>query len=568
MGGVLDWEGRALATRPGTLLRQLEKIRDSYGDGSSARKQTLVRQLARRRLAKAEQVQRLHECLCFLRAYPDDAELLAAVEEALARFERRADVRELRDDLGETGIAGTDVWLRFPWFTSCWMEERWPGSLSVDWEDFDTEQRLTDLLPVLMPYVDTPALDGIDRSTRDWVELFKRRDETDAAFLIRRFKELPGDDFTREARFEEVQIPLRLSPGKGSPSRTRARLDGQPIHFQGTPLDGKRPDLDVAATIAPRAVRRLTREQGQAVIDVVREAMVTRHRDLYTFSHADADDVSLVDCGDGLQFACIGTRVERRLLLEAVYGFLTLKNGVPIGYVLASSLFGSTEVAYNVFETFRGGEAGRVFGKLMAMVRHLFGSDACSIDPYQLGHGNEEGLASGAWWFYYKLGFRPLDPDVRRLARREVAKMRKDRTYRSDRATLEELCPAYMFWFAEDEREDVLGHLNLGLIGDRVSRYLGERFGSGREEGLRTCSREAARLLGVRVPTKPGERLAWERWAPLVLVLPGVSRWSPENRKGLAGVIRAKGGAREIEFVRRANAHPLLHRALAKLARD
>ena len=52
------------------------------------------------------------------------------------------------------------------------------------------------------------------------------------------------------------------------------------------------------------------------------------------------------------------------------------------------------------------------------MVRHLFGSDACSIDPYQLGHGNEEGLASGAWWFYYKLGFRPLDPDIRKLARR------------------------------------------------------------------------------------------------------------------------------------------------------
>jgi len=39
---------------------------------------------------------------------------------------------------------------------------------------------------------------------------------------------------------------------------------------------------------------------------------------------------------------------------------LTLKNGVPIGYVLASGLFGSSEVMYNVFETFRGGESARI----------------------------------------------------------------------------------------------------------------------------------------------------------------------------------------------------------------
>ena len=46
--------------------------------------------------------------------------------------------------------------------------------------------------------------------------------------------------------------------------------------------------------------------------------------------------------GDGLELAAIGMVPKRRLLLEAVYGFLTLKNGVPIGYVLNSALFGSS----------------------------------------------------------------------------------------------------------------------------------------------------------------------------------------------------------------------------------
>src|SRR5260221_8761885 len=49
-----------------------------------------------------------------------------------------------------------------------------------------------------------------------------------------------------------------------------------------------------------------------------------------------------------------------RSLLESVYGFLTLKNGVPMGYVLTSALYHSAEVAFNVFDTFRGAEAGPV----------------------------------------------------------------------------------------------------------------------------------------------------------------------------------------------------------------
>ena len=51
---------------------------------------------------------------------------------------------------------------------------------------------------------------------------------------------------------------------------------------------------------------------------------------------------------------------------------------------------------------------------------------------------------------------------------------------------------------------------------------------SDRERAARTCAREAARLLGVRTLRgfSAGERLAWERWALLVMILPGVARWS------------------------------------------
>ncbi len=298
--------------------------------------------------------------------------------------------------------------------------------------------------------------------------------------------------------------------------------------------------------------------------------MVNRLRDLYSFSHADRNDVRLVNAGAGLQFVCIGTLPERRLMLESVYGFLTLKNGVPIGYVLASTLFASTEVAYNVFETFRSGEAARVFGRVLAMCRHLFGSESFSIDPYQLGYGNQEGLQSGAWWFYYKLGFRSKDPEVNRLVRNELAAMKRKPGHRTGPEILEQMASQYLYYEPGRIGGPLLGGMPLGNAGLRIGEFLAANYGADREKGIRACAAEAVKLLGVRSTARftQDQRLWWKRWSPLVVLLSGVKRWSAANRRALVDVIKAKGGKSEIDFVQKFNRHKPLQRALLKLIRD
>ena len=130
-------------------------------------------------------------------------------------------------------------------------------------------------------------------------------------------------------------------------------------------------------------MRVLPRRDAARLVDMAREAMVTRSRDLDVFMFGDARDVRLVDWSDGLAFAVFCAKPAHRLLLESVYGMLTLKNGVPIGYVLVSALFGSSEIAYNVFETFRGSESGHVYGAVLATAHHLFGSDTFTVYLYQ-----------------------------------------------------------------------------------------------------------------------------------------------------------------------------------------
>lgn len=549
-------------------LKELEQLHRQYGPGLADRKLALLGRLDRRTLSSARAVSRLHEVLCFLRAYPDSPAVLEQVERMLAGFARRRDLRRHAAALQDSGIAGTPTYYLFFHPTARWLAGRWPSRLTVSWPDVEPE-RLERLLPLIGLYAETPGIDEVALPVRDWIRRMKRPDETDAVYLIRRVEALGAEPRLREIIFEDLGVMFKLAAGADTPARTHARVDRGPVHYVTRPLDSARPDLRVALRERPRKVTVVPRDQAQALIDLAREAMVSRARDLDNFAYGDPDDVRIIDMGDGLEFVAVGMVPERRLQLESVYGFLTLKNGVPIGYVLNSALYNSAEVAYNVFDTYRGGEAARVYGKMLAMLRHLFRATDFTIYPYQLGgDGNDEGLKSGAWWFYQKLGFRPRDAGARKLMETELATMRQASGHRSSVGTLKQLAAHNLYYHSGTSREDVIGIVPLANVGLAVTDMLARRFGSDRDQADRVLDAEVARLLGVgsRRGWSDGERLGFARWASVVAAIPGVADWPLADRRALAEVMRAKGGRHESDFVLKFDRHRRIRRALASLA--
>jgi len=496
-------------------------------------------------------LKRLHEAACILRAYPQKASELAEAKRVLAGFHRRPDLKRQNDALADTGIAGTPIHYRFFWPMARWLAHRYPALLTIDWDEGEFADRLAAALPLLVPAAEAEALRRAALPARAAIDRLRAPKETDAAFLIRRIETLPGGDAVREATHDALDVAYRLLGSADGPSRTRAFFDGAPFAFRSGAPRRDRPDLASELLVPPRSVRALTTRDGARVIDLARCAMVTRSRDLDAFAHGDPRDVRLVDDGDGLAFALIGIVPERRLFLPAVYGALTLRNGVPIGYVQLDVLFGNAEVSYNTFETLRGGEAGFVFCRLLAATRHAFGVSNFSIEPYQLGHGNEEGIASGAWWFYARFGFRPRDPKVLRLARLELGKRARNPLYRSNRSALLRLASAHVFWSPEGKGSGVI--TPTAAIGFALAKH--------KDRG------RAAALLGLRSISgwTAGERLWRKRWAPLLDALSGLSRWSREERLALVRVLRAKGGRRESEYARLFDAHPRLATAVLAL---
>lgn len=141
----------AARTSPLTLLRRLERIQAEFGGDAGARKLELLRRLGRARMPTAKAVLRLHEAVCFLRAYPDDRAVLAEVERLLASFAGRADLRRHADALCDSGIAGTEI--RYLFFASMarWLVAHWPERMRIDWDEFgaDGGERLEAVLPLL-----------------------------------------------------------------------------------------------------------------------------------------------------------------------------------------------------------------------------------------------------------------------------------------------------------------------------------------------------------------------------------------------------------------------------------
>jgi hypothetical protein len=551
---------------PRAALAALEASRIEGGPATAAARLPLLLVLDQARLASAREVARLHELLCFLRAYPGSAAVLTRVEAMLAGFAARADLGAYRAALADTGIAGTAIHYRFFGGQAMWLADRWPAQLRLDRAaDAEADALIARALPQLVSAAEAQAL--VECRLGGYAALDRLRGAGvggrrvgskggsgslgDGAFLARLIAGMPGTSLTREAFSDAIDASYVLEPGPDTPSRTAAVFAPAPRRPQQPPVRG-RPDLRAELQRAPRSMRRLTEAQGRELADLARAAMVTRARALEAFSVADARDAWLVDDGHGLAYALIGVLPERRYAVPALYGGLTLRNGVPIGYLQADITGPSAALSFNTFETFRGAEAAFTFARWLAALKHLFGTTSFTIEPYQLGKGNPEGLESGAWWFYFKLGFRPRDRGVARLAREELRRVARGPSHRTGTATLRALAEAHLF-FDVDAPRALPRWPALGL---QSGAALSAAHGADRAAAVESAALEVRDRCGITSWRGFGarEREGWRKLAPVVATF-DLSGWSRDELDGLAALMRAKGARSERDHVQRVLAH-------------
>ena len=543
----------------------------TFGADAAARKRVLLAALQTRAVPSSRELQDLHRAACFLSAFPDDRRVYAAARTVAAGFGARVArlSRADRAKLDDSGIAGTTVRHVFTYAAARWLVAQFPDDVEIDWRNYAAPDRLDPLLMPLLARVEEDVFDDTRAGITGWLRRAKGAyPHTDLAWLVRQARAAGLSPAQWSLAYECAEVPLAWRIGDGRGAIAHSALRGTAVAYRS---GMRRPAADSHTEIvrplehldllAPRAARR--------ILDVWRAALFARTRGVYPVEQANERECYVAKLGEGVQIAVVGVRPPVRAVLEVNYGFLFLANGMPMGYGGFTTLFRQANTGINVFPEFRGAEAAFVFQQYLRMIHTLCGCTRFIVNPYQLGDGNDEALASGAYWFYYRLGFRSVGAAERRLADHEFARLRVDRRYRVPIATMRRLG-------AVDVHLELPGETPDGLFEERWLDHLaagatvllaGEAAAERRVAQTRV-TRQVAAALGVAGERwTASERRSLAAFAPLVGQIGDLRKWREADRRALAELIRLRAAPLEREFARRAHGHDTLRAALAAAAK-
>jgi len=555
-----------------SLLDRLERAR--HRRPGAVETLRLLRRAGRQEFRDAGRLIRFHEALLFLRAYPHSPAVLRATERLLASFEGRvARLAAADEDLSAfdalevAGVAGTTIGTDFSFDLAQWLSRRHPRRVRLDWGACDAGDRMRAAWPAFLPLLEEEALADANVPYLDWLRAAARGRSADPRWLLDRYgrMNLPADE--RAERWDSLGVPLSWELGGSRASRTKMRRPGPARFFHDGPLLSRREvSLDGLFAAPPLRLRRLSRHEGEALCDMVRETTAARYREFYTFTHADPATVVAARPGRGVELFLLGVRPERRLPLRSAYGGFIVKNGVPIGYIEGLAFCERLEIGFNMYYTFREGESAWIYAQVLKLHRDALGVTSFSIDPYQLGFENDEAIESGAFWFYRKLGFRPTDPGVRALVAREERRIAADPAYRSSARTLRHLVTHNVLYEAPGSPPGRWDRFHVRKIGLAVNRRMASDYGGDSDRMRAAAERRVARALGL-VPSALSdlERKSFREFALVLDLVPGLSGWSRAERDGVAAIVRAKTGRGERRYLRLLQRQARLRDALVRL---
>jgi hypothetical protein len=555
------------------LLAGLGAAKSRFGRGAAAEINVLLDQLGSHDFRDAKSLIRFHEALLFLRAFPHSATLVPRIERALNTFHRRVEkLRDLGidmsafDDFDTSGIAGTTMQDGLNFEAARWLARRITGNVAIAWDDYEDERAMGSTWPRFISLLEEDADVEASIPWRRWLDSARGR-ERDLEWLIRSFERLLVTDRERAELYDSLRIPLRWQLKNLKFSRTRNWQRPRQFYYHGEPLIA-RSQVSLARELAfpaPR-LKKLSRREGESVIDTIREVMAVRYRELYGTTLGDAKSVVRATLDRGVVMYFWNLPVGRRLPLRAYIAGFTVKNGVPINYVEAIGLCEWIEVGFNTFYTYRQGETAWIYAQALRCLCALAGATTISVYPYQIGQNNDEAIDSGAFWFYRKLGFRSGNKDLEELARKEERKIAANPQYRTPKRMLKRLADAHVFYeLAGSERFawDKFSTRNLGL---RVNRRMAHEFGGDSARIRRASVAEVSRALGVNLSRwNSAEQRAFENWSLVLALIPEVRGWSTKEKSDAMGMIRAQAGPNEMRYLRLSQQHLRLRREMLRL---
>ncbi|MBC7384475.1 MAG: hypothetical protein H7296_16025 [Bacteroidia bacterium] len=447
-------------------------------------KQQVLNQLLEVEFASKKFNIQLHNALLFSLVYPVNEEIYKLTDQVMQKLVQTVSrkVVENADEYYNSGISGSMVCARFGLLLNQWLLIQNTDMLqlsSIEGENSDLVSKLTFTLnPVEQELMPDDAC-----YYNEWKEMYlgSISDNTKLlTYYVNACLQMTGSISYKESIFSGFDFYTQFLLDKKLQGLSLGRQTKGEIHFHPNGIQ-KKTDLELVIKQGKPKAFVLTTAEKINLVNLARGTMASLLRETDTFSYAQIPETELFDMHNGISVALYYMIPEQKFALQSYVGYLLFKNGVPMAYGGCWLFARQAAFGVNVLPPYRGGESANVVCQLLRLYFHRFQLQQFTVDPYQIGQGNEDGISSGAFWFYYKLGFRPMQKQYAELADAEMLKMAIDKSYKTPLNTLIILANSELYW---KQKDSPAVYYPLLKVSEVISRYVCDYYAGNRRLAL------------------------------------------------------------------------------------
>ncbi|NOT50438.1 MAG: hypothetical protein HOP10_04080 [Chitinophagaceae bacterium] len=533
-------------------IRQLQAVVMQAGGHFAIIKEKLLRQLMSANNMNPADLVKYHDLLLAMMAYPENKTLLALSRSAMESVKR--EVTSIFDEsdhrtqyiLTGTGIKGSLIIGSFSYPVTAWLAQHFPEDIEIESSKADAESiRL--FFRQILPRTEYETISAGELTLLNRIKKLKSNGSGSSLNWLLHHLGVSGlPERTKESIFHGLQIFLRWKLDHPIYNRSSLSAPGRKIFY-------------AKGLTAPAAISKIFRkkiaapvllspQQKKHLVNTARAALVFYYRETEPFTYADSDTITCFEPGRGFRIVLYGMKAEKRLSIESYIGYLVLKNGIPMAYG-GGWMFGNRcQFGINIFPPFRGGDSSFILGNLLNIYQGHFGARYFVIKPYQFGKNNPEALKSGAFWFYYKNGFRPENEELKKLAEKEAAKKTKDKNYRASADTLKKFLASNIVLRLS---EDAFPFFDAAKISTRITEFINKEYDGNRALAKKECLLKTSSALNIKnlAGWKNSELKVLQEWSLLAQACLAIPLWKKYEKKNWVQLIKLKAGPDERSFI-------------------
>ncbi len=427
------------------------------------------------------------ESLLFLRVYNSDVRLNGLIEREMNRVAAFMRTRKGKAAGENDGLPFQPIRTRFSLDFLNWLSVRNDVSVRITSIN-ESEATLNDVLRLTLPSAER-ELTSAGHDQDGILEALGINEKNKLEFILDQFSALSARKDVADYLFDALDIQVEVLPKRKEVSKLFIRLSFVD-EFVHADIQRKFDHIELLNRPLPDALS-LTDEQQNEAIRVIRDAMLLNARETDPATYLEENSLRIYQLERGISIAFFGMYGLRQLAYESYIGYTLFKNGYPVSYG-GGWVFGNRSLfGINIFDAYRGGESGLIMCQLLRTYRQAFGIDYFEVEPYQYGADNPDGIKSGAFWFYYRYGFRPINKALHKLAADEAAKIASRKGYRSSEKTLIRFTGSNIALTISKPQS-----LTVAQISERVTKMIKTEFKGKRAVAVESCVMDFAEACG------------------------------------------------------------------------